>query len=231
MTGHSYSRGCRTRLMENNFFDDPTTDELIKLANDAAKLAARSYFGIDAEDIASSILETVYKNAKRYERHLEHRGWLWSVFYAEAVKYCNACVRDFQYFSNEYYYTPQEVRDLLEKVYSTDVQDNESVQISEATLSMIDLAVAFHALNFKEKDLISRKLRDGEKMDATGRKAYYRATERLASLLNRNITGRSRERLTHEGPGSRKVLTNARAQSITRFQESGTHLNYEGMRA
>lgn len=202
-------------------FDDASTDELIKLANDAASLAARNYFGIDAEDIASNTLEVVFKSPARFERHLEHRGWLWSVFYAESVKYCNKCVRDFMFYSDKHYYTPQEVRELLERAYRTDVQDDEVIHINEATVSMIDLAVAFERLKFTEKDIIARKLRNGEKLVEADRKAYYRATERLAGILNRGTEDKSKSRVTHEGPGSRKAISNEEAQYIIRSQNGG----------
>lgn len=193
-------------------YDDPTVTELLQLANDAARLAARNYFGIDAEDVASAVLEVVYKSPKRFERHLEHRGWMWSVFYAEAVKYCNKCVRDFMFYSAEHYYLPAEVRELLEKAHTSDVQVGEDMYINEATLSLIDLARAFDRLSVNEKILINRKIRDREKLSSTERKAYYRATERLAVLLNRSIETESKQRVTsHEGPGARECLSNAQA--------------------
>lgn len=185
------------------------------MADDAARLAARNYYGIEAEDIQSTIMEIVCKRPERIERHLEHKGWLWSVFYGEAIRYCNEQVRSFMHYSGEYFYTPQEVRDLLKVAYDGSVQLDEMIQITEATISMMDLNRAFNKLNFREKDVIARKYQDRAKLDDTDRKAFYRATEKLARVLNRATEDVAVARGVHSGPGSRRVITNAVAQEMT----------------
>jgi len=196
-------------------FDDVTLRELMSLAEDAARLAARNYTGIEAEDIQSAIMEIVCRRPDRIERHLEHKGWLWSVFYAEGIRYCNEQVRNFMYYSGEYFYTPHEVRELLKRAYDGNVDMDEVVHIPEATISVWDLARAYDRLNFREKDLIARKYGQGEKLDDNDRRAFYRATERLARILNRDVSDATRRRVEHEGPGGRQALSNEKAQSMT----------------
>jgi hypothetical protein len=196
-------------------FDEVTLHELMSMADDAASLAARSYYGIDAEDIQATIMEIVCRRPDRIERHLEHKGWLWSVFYAEAIRYCNEQVRSYMHYSGEYFYTPEEVRELLKVAYDGSVDMDEMIQVSEATISMMDLNRIFNKLNFREKDLISRKYQGGPKLDSSERRAFYRATERMARLLNRSIEDGSKERVGHEGPGGREVWSNARARYET----------------
>jgi DNA-directed RNA polymerase specialized sigma24 family protein len=204
-------------LMESSSLldDELSLQELMSMAEDAARLAARNYTGIDAEDIQSAIMETVCRRPDRIERHLEHKGWLWSVFYGEAIAYCNQQVRNFMYYSGEYYYTPQEVRDLLQRAYDGDVNLEEVIHITEATISAWDLYIAFNRLNFREKDLIVRKYQRKEKLDASDRRAFYRATERLAQILNRDLETGSRSRVTHEGPGGRQSVSNEKARNMT----------------
>lgn len=186
------------------------------MAEDAARLAARNYVGIEAEDIQSAIMEIVCRQPERIERHIEHKGWLWSVFYSEAILYCNKQVRSFMHYSGEYFYTPQEVRDLLKVAYEGSAELDEMIQITEATISMMDLNQAFNKLKLNEKYLISRKYDGyGEKFTPTERKAFYRATERLAGILNRSIEEGSRQRVGFEGPGGRQAVSNARAQNMT----------------
>lgn len=196
-------------------FDEVTLQELMSMAEDAARLAARNYTGIEAEDIQSSIMEIVCRQPDRIERHIEHKGWLWSVFYSEAILYCNKQVRSFMHYSGEYFYTPQEVRDLLKVAYDGSVQLDEMIQITEATISMMDLNRAFNKLNFYERDLVARKYQGTTKLDPSERRAFYRATEKLAGILNRSIEEASRERVGFEGPGGRQAVSNARSQNMT----------------
>lgn len=203
-------------VQESRIFDEEITlHELMSMAEDAARLAARQYVGIEWEDIQSAIMEIVCSKPHRFERHLEHKGWLWSVFYAEAIAYCNVQVRSYMHYSGEYFYTPAEVRELLQRAYDSDVDLNEVIHITEAAISVWDLARAFDQLAFREKDLIVRKLQLKERLSATDRKGYYRATEKLADILNRGIADASRARMGHEGPGGRKVVTNAQAMRLT----------------
>lgn len=202
-------------------FDDMTVERIRGIADDAAKIASRNYTGIDADDISSQIIECVFRGAHRFEQNLDNDRWLWAVMYAEGIKYCNQQVRDFMYYSDEHFYTPQEIRELLEMAYTTDVRDGEYVNINDATISLIDLQIAFNRLNFRDKDLITRKVGNREKLEAMERRAYYRATEHLAAILNGTIAGNSRSRVEHEGPGARKVLANAQSINKTRRAEVG----------
>lgn len=197
-------------------FDDLTVKRIRDLADDVSRIAARNYVGIDHDDIGGHILECVFASSERFERHLDNDGWLWAVMYAEGIKYCNKQVRDFMFYSDEHYYTPQEIRDLLEKAYSTDVPTGESIAINDATMALLDLQIAFNKLNFRDKDLISRKIGQREKLDETERRAYYRATEHMSAILNGTLAKQSRARIEHVGPGARKVLSNAQAANQTK---------------
>lgn len=185
------------------------------MADDAANLASRNYYGIESDDIQSAIMETVCKRPDRIERHLEHKGWLWSVFYAEAIKYCNQQVRSYMHYSGEYFYSPQEVRDLLARAYDGDVDLDEVIQITDATISAWDLYIAFNKLGFREKDLIVRKYKNKERLTGSDRVTLYRATEKLTRILNRGIEDDSKARVGHEGPGGRQAMSNAQAQNAT----------------
>lgn len=201
---------------ESHLFEDEVTlRELMSLAEDAARLAARNYVGIEADDIQSAIMEIVCTRPDRIERHLEHKGWLWSVFYGEAIKYCNEQVRNYEHFSAEYLYTPAEVRELLQRAYDTDVNLEEVVNISEATIAAWDLYIAFNKLSFRQKDLIVRKYQRKEKLVGNDRVAFYQATERLARILNRKVESDARERVGFEGPGGRQAMSNAQAINAT----------------
>ncbi|GAA2687802.1 hypothetical protein [Nonomuraea recticatena] len=199
------------------------TDEAIKralaIADDAARVAARNYVGIDADDISGHIVEKILKNEARYDLHADNERWLWAVMYAEGIAYCNKQVRDFMYYSDEHYYTPAEVRDLLERAYRADFDVTQEFFHSEdASISFIDLFKAFSKLNYRDRDLIARKYA-GDRLEDSERRAFYRASEHLAAILNGTIAGNSRARVEHQGPGARKVLTNAAAIHGTRAME------------
>jgi len=187
----------------------------MSMADDAARLASRNYTGIDPEDIQSAIMERVCSRPDRFERHLEHKGWLWSVFYGEAIAYCNQQVRSFMHYSGEYFYTPGEVRDVLKVAYDGDVNLEEWIQVTEATISAWDLFLAFNKLGFREKDLITRKYQRKEKLSGSERVLFYRATEKLTNILNRGLADASRARVGHEGPGGRQAMSNTSAQRMT----------------
>src|SRR6476620_347125 len=104
MTALLSLKGDCTPLRRTHLFDDYQIKRLMKIADDAATTAAREYGGIDADDIAGNILEQALKAEHRYETHIDNDNWLWSVMYAEGIKYCNKQVRDFMYYSDEYYY-------------------------------------------------------------------------------------------------------------------------------
>lgn len=201
-------------------FDDETVKRLMGLSEDASKKAEREYIGIDADDIAGHIMEQVYRAPHRWERHLDSDAWLWSVMYAEGISYCRKQVRDFMWYSAEHFYTPQEIRELLEKVYTTDSENAEYVAINDATISLIDLQIAFNKLPARDRDLIVRKVKDHSKLEESDRRAFYRATERMATILNGTLAGNTRARVEHEGPGARTVLSNAQAITETRRMES-----------
>jgi len=198
-------------------FEEVTLEELMSLADDAANLAARNYVGIDAEDISSAIMEIVCRNPERIERHLEHKGWLWSVFYGEAVRYCNEQVATFQYYTGEHFYTPQEVRDLLKAVFEGEIDLDDYVYVSDAAVSVWDLNLCFEKLSFKEKDLLSRRYRNREVLTESDRRACNRAIDRLTRKLNRLTADNYRQSpVRPDGPGSRTAYSNAAAIAKTR---------------
>lgn len=202
-------------------FDDYQVKRLYEIAESASIAASRDYVGIDADDIAGHMLEKAIRSEDRYEQHIDNDNWLWAVMYGEGIAYCNKQVRDFMHFSDEYYYTPKEIRELLKRAYSGEVQLDETIVIDEVTIAMMDLNAAFNQLGYRDKDLIARKLGQGEKLQNAERLAYYRATERLSAILNSHVTANSKLRVHHEGPGGRKVLSNAQSINKTRSQESG----------
>lgn len=202
-------------------FDDYQAKRLYEIANDAASTAAREYVGIDADDIAGHMMEKALRSEGRYTEHFDNDRWLWSVMYAEGISYCNKQVRDFMHYSDEYYYTHAEVRELLELAYSAEVEIEEVLHINTVTISMFDLFAAFSRLGFRDRDLISRKLGFQEKLSETEGRAFRRAIEHLSAILNKHVTDNSKLRVHHESVGSRKVLTNAQSINKTRNQENG----------
>lgn len=200
-------------------FDDFTLARIQVTVRDVAKIAVREFDGIDPEDVESLLLEKVFRYPDRYEKHIDNAGWLWAALYGDAIAHCRKMIRDFMFYSAEYYYTPEEVRELLKQAYDAEV--DEYIYINEATISLIDLQVAFNKLNMRDRDLLSRKYGNKEKLPESDRRACYRAVEHLTAALNGTITENSKARATHDGPGARKVLSNAQAINKTRSGENG----------
>ncbi|SDH17977.1 hypothetical protein SAMN05421505_11281 [Sinosporangium album] len=184
------------------------------LAEDAGRIAASQYVGIEAEDISAHVILHACENSELFERHLDHDAWLWSVLYATAIRYCNKQTIDWMYYSGQYVYTPQEVRDLLIKAHTTNSDIDDYVKVNDATVAVIDLVRAFGDLRPSDQDVIRRKL-DGEPVTETERKQYYRATEYLTRLLNKRLSGPDTRT---DGPGTRKALSNSQAIAATQVQ-------------
>ncbi|RJQ79941.1 hypothetical protein D5S17_09210 [Pseudonocardiaceae bacterium YIM PH 21723] len=186
---------------------DLTEDHINALQQEvtsAARTVANDWPGlIDADDAAQEIWHQILTD--RIADDLIEMGprlrmkALTTIGHRKASQYRT----DYEHFSGQYMYGTSEVRDLLE----------EGALLDEACMdsAYIDLRFAFADLSLTHVRMLEhRYLRE---LPVTDTKALTRAIDALTERMNRH---HRRRRAEHEGPGSRRVISNAHAQAITR---------------
>lgn len=127
---------------------------------------------------------------------------------------------DYEHFTGNYLYSTNEVRSILGsgilkeltetvELPGTDrdwaVGDKKSV----TRLEHVDVLNAFNQLEGHHRGILIRRFNQGEQLDNVDRKDLTRAVDRLTDILNRT---RRRQASQHNGPGSRKAISNSRAR-------------------
>lgn len=118
---------------------------------------------------------------------------------------------DYDYFSGNYCYSTKEVRSALEK----GILRQQPTKVNPIS---IDIHTAFEQLSDAKKEELVRRYVKFEPAGETSRERMrtQRAVDKLAELMNRS--GYKTKHEYHDGPGSRKAISNSEAQHITTRQ-------------
>lgn len=196
------------------------------IARVSARKIARSYPGIDPDDIEQAILTRVAEQLGTFKRIGYTPEAMAGIFRQYGVKYANDERVAAYNFSDQYHYTAREVRALCGKAlfdkeafYASVENDPETVtRFDEIIARVVDLQAAYADLGVSEQELLRRRFLLGETLEPSDTKRLQRAIDRLALRIN---VGRSKRRSTHDGPGARTVVSNATAQITTSMTAEG----------
>lgn len=124
--------------------------------------------------------------------------------------------------SDWFVYASEEVRELLPTFLSSyeawttsPVPDGASTMTKNDNVEIfVDFSRAWDKLTDSQQDLLSRRFAESEEFpEAKDRKALSRAVNKFVDYLNQN---RDIDTRAYQGPGSRKVMTNAAGLSAVR---------------
>ncbi|WP_433224448.1 hypothetical protein [Microtetraspora malaysiensis] len=198
---------------------------LIEVAGSVGRNVARNWPMMEAEDITQHVLTCVWERPREYEG-LEG-GALYASLKRDAVAWCVKERADYVTSTARYVYTPAEVRELVAILgegngsqWSNPPTRDGYVAAPDAgniAVSVWDLDQALAELPTPYAEAIARKC-VGDNLSESDRRTYYRAVDRLTAVLNRVVNRSTRE---HDGPGSRRAMSNARAAAITHDQWGG----------
>lgn len=203
-------------------------DEIILVEIDkSAKRIARDWPGIDAEDIAQ---EMVLKVCENWDASLKdqdgptRRRMALGLAELRGKQYAAGERYEYQQSTSEWIYTPQEVRGLLAEYFLIDGWEDaprrpnrtETVAADGVSVALMDIRKAYEAAPERDQTLIMRAYQSHESLPDTDYRALRRAVDRLAQALNRKVTeAQAFAAAVHDGPGSRKAVSNAHARTIT----------------
>jgi len=186
-------------------------------AQGIAKGITRNYPGIDWEDVAqemSSLL--VEKQSQFSEEHIKDS------YVSTALRHVgnNYCQKEYsrKFFSGDsFVYRPDDVREFLQAYYDLSLGDmrapsyGESVESDDHLAIYADIAVAVEHSGVYREVIVNYFCEGWEPTSDAERQQFSRAIRKVTKLLNDN---REKQKKNHNGPGSRKAMTNARAQYI-----------------
>lgn len=120
---------------------------------------------------------------------------------------------DYDHFTGNFCYSTKDVRGILESGALAEGREKthtERLDLDEGSAMLRDR-------NPRYAELIAERYLYGYEVD--DRKALTRAVDALTECMNSVNNGRSREYT--DGPGTRKVISNAKAQVMTTIAETG----------
>ncbi|QGJ90201.1 RNA polymerase sigma factor [Mycobacterium phage SheaKeira] len=124
---------------------------------------------------------------------------------------------DYDHYKGSYKYSVGDVKDLLNRnVLTEDVEG-----FTDAVIDLMDALEALVAKTPQYVEAVTSRYADGvvPKSGTADSKRLSRGLESLTNAMNANSRRRFSER--DDGPGSRTVITNARAQIISAHQYDG----------
>lgn len=207
----------------------------------AARQAANAYGGkFDVDDIAQAISLDMMTNPTRYK---SIRGSLFMVILKRSgVRYCAEESARYLAFSEQYIYSSEEVKDLLDLYYRPEswpnglsqpviTEDESLVEFQERleewnnatklVIDMMDIEYAIEKVSEAQRRVIVKRYRDKEKLaNKYELNKHAEAIKYLTSHINQRMINRVVGN-GHEGPGSRKAVSNAHALTITTDYSDG----------
>lgn len=204
-------------------FEQVTLDQIVEMASRAGKEIARKYPGIDSEDIASEALTALMGKIDRVADMSP--GYLYEVLRRDGLTY--AAKQRYQYVveSNQYIYTPREVKALLEHCYydpaawdvPTGMDDWLSAEIDGHSIgvSLFDIKAAMERIKPTHRNVIEQRYFYDD--TSIHHETVNRAVDSLVRALNRKLNGLDSD---YEGPGSRQAVSNGEAVRRTSYEMS-----------
>lgn len=196
-------------------FPNLTTDEVTELANKVGVRVARDFPGVEPDDIAAEALFEISKKAKSLKT--DDPGYIYKVMEGDARRYASKERYDYMLLTAQYIYTPREVRALLAEAFFDPAMwdapsakdDRLSATVSGKTIvaSLMDIKDALAKMPARHRDTIVSYFRNGE--EQPNKMRVTRAVDSLTRFMNRalNVAPEGQE-----GPGTRRVMSNAEGQ-------------------
>lgn len=201
----------------------------------AARQAANAYGGkFDADDIAQAISLDILANPTRYR---SIRGALFMVILRRAgIRYCAEESARYLAFSEQYIYSAEEVKQLLGRYYKSEswpnglgqpaIRDEETFtdyrdrleewnNATKLVIDMLDIEYAISKVSEAQRRVIVKRYRDKERL---ANKYEVNKHAEAIKFLTFHINQRMINRVAgegHEGPGARRVMSNAYALTLT----------------
>jgi hypothetical protein len=197
-------------------------DHVTTLADQAARKVAQGYPGIDHEDIRQEILTAAWSNPNSLEGLTDAQ--LVKTFKSTGNRYAATERYDFMHHSAQYVYTPAEVRVLFGAFFNRGLwekaplkDDSTRVSAGGVVVALWDLDKAYDLLTSDERVVIAKKHDEfpDDALSPADQKRYERAIDKVVRSLNRRVVMTDVERDDHEGPGSRRAISNASARYAT----------------
>ena len=206
-------------------FPKVSAEKVQELARKVGRRVAAEYPGVDAEDIASEAVTRLMAKAHRIEDPTA--GYVYRVLERDARAYAASVRYDYIVSTSQYVYTPREIKALLAEVYYNpgcwdvpsahdDLLSGE-IDIRTVGVSLMDIRAAMEQISPEHREALDRRFGAGEDVH---RQRVTRAVEALTRVINRHAARVSSGR-NHEGPGSRKAMSNSEAQYVTRAEMNG----------
>lgn len=199
-----------------------TLAALLPLIEPLSRSVARSYPGVDADDIYQELCLFVLQhgNSLDVENEAGCRHILGRTAHIYAGQERSASLTA----TCQYNYRPQDVRKILETALNDDreawphchvPEDAKSLKGSAAIEVTLDIRMAMEELPYADACALLSRYRDGEVPDPTSaeRKRLDRAVDRLCEALNGFSAERLRRMHARGFPGARRVISNAQAQA------------------
>jgi len=199
-------------------FETVSVEEFMDMARRAGESVARTFPGMDAEDLSSEALTAIMENAWSVKG--KDRDYIYKALEAAAERFALKARYDYMLATSTYVYRPAEVRALLKEFYwnqdEWDVpsgpDDRLSASISKDTVfvSVMDIQAAWKTLSSNHIDVLIRVFRDGD--ESVHSQYVTRAVDALTRALNWQV---NRPATDHKGPGARKAMSNSQARHLT----------------
>lgn len=204
-------------------FDWPTA---IDMAKAVSRTVARSYPGIDADDIEQAIVTKCATNEATFKRMGYGPAAMGNIFKRYGNEYANSERLSAYNFNSEYHYTVSEVRTLCQRMLFDADAFHESFddipelmsRFDDIMCRVVDLQTAYNDATDADKELIRVKFLTDDEVTPAKARATQRAIDRLTLAINK---GRSVRRGSHDGPGARQAISNAAAGHITSASYGG----------
>lgn len=177
-------------------------DKVYEEMGDVARNLSRRYdWEFEADDIRQEIAMDYIAFPSRYQCN-EYQ--LTQRLYGAGYRYCEKERRRYLHYSDQYIYSSNDVRSLLKRYYDDDIESVEK----------LDLVNAMKALREKHLRVLVKRYVTGDKLSEYERKLLNETVKILTHQMNTNEALKTDSRGWHEGPGSRRAITNANALAI-----------------
>lgn len=180
--------------------------------------------GIDKDDIRQEMWIKVCQNWEAVSRHEDAEKIALGLAKKAGQGYCSNERYFYQAQTAEWIYTPAEVRHILAQYYfdndawtaapTKPQAGRQTVEADGLSIALIDVKIAIERLSEAHQAILIRAFHGAESLSAGDRKRLQRAVDNVVKFLNRQVSQRF-DHSDHDGPGSRKAISNSQARFIT----------------
>lgn len=178
----------------------------------------RSFWTIEAEDVKQEIWVWLWQNEANLVQHSKSASYIRTCIRNVARNYALRMRDTTLLQTDKFYYSFDEVRELLPAFFATyDTwamvpvpEGYETNTRNDNVEVMCDFSIAYGKLSEAQQDVLQRRYGDDEELtEQKDRQQASRALKKFVLCLNAETDKRAK---AHNGPGSRKAITNAAAQ-------------------